>query len=395
MRRRLLLAALMFALLPAAQAQSYLILPFSNLSNNSSLDWIGESIAETAGEVLVSEGLIVLDRDDRQEAFRRLSIRPYSLLTKGSVIKVAETLDADQVIFGQFQFQPSTTPGDASRGSLQIRAQTIDMRKLKLGPEYAETGALEDLAALQSHLAWQMLSFLQPDRAPSEEEFRKRRTAVRVDALENYIRGLLAPAWEQKVKLFSQAARLDASFSQPLFHLGRMHWERRNYRAAVESFQKVSASDARHREATFYLGLCRYHLGDFAGAQAAFQLVQQEVPLNEVLNNLGAAQSRANSPEALNSFRKALEGDATDPNYHFNVGYALWKQSNFPAAAYEFRATLERDPNDADARMLLDYSERRIGPRPNDSRTSGLERLKSAYEERAYLQLKALLEQKK
>ena len=77
------------------------------------------------------------------------------------------------------------------------------------------------------------------------------------------------------------------------------------------------------------------------------------VPTNEVLNNLGAAQSRRNLPESIESFRKAMEGDESDPAYQFNLGYALWKQGKFEPAADRFRAVLERKPDDSDAKLLL------------------------------------------
>jgi len=116
------------------------------------------------------------------------------------------------------------------------------------------------------------------------------------------------------------------------------------------------------------------------------------VPLNEVFNNLGAAQSRGNLPGALESFRKAQEGDSSDPIYQFNVGYALWKSGNFPAAAQNFRALLVRDPNDEQAAALLERCQRQSGPRPGETRTEGLERLKTNYQESAYWQLKAVLQ---
>ena len=58
----------------------------------------------------------------------------------------------------------------------------LDLKHVKQGPEFREVGALEDLAALQEHLAWQMLRFLKPASAPSEVEFQQRHPAVRVDA---------------------------------------------------------------------------------------------------------------------------------------------------------------------------------------------------------------------
>lgn len=379
----------------AARADTYLVLPFSNLSKDSNLNWIGESLAETVAEAISSEGLMALERDDRVEAYRRLSIRPYSLLTKASVVKIGEELDAEHVIFGQFDLKPVPDSAVKSRGSLQVTARMLDLKGMRQGPPFRETGALEDLAALQSHLAWQTLQTARGSSAPTESEFREHHPAVRLDAIENYIRGLLADNPDEKHRFFTQAARLDAHYSQPCFQLGRLLWKKKEYKTAADWFQKVAPANAQYHEASFFLGLCRYYSGDFSGAQAAFQLVARAVPLSEVFNNLGAAQSRASLAEALENFRRALEGDPGDAAYQFNVGYVLWKSGDFRAAAESFRAVLAHEPNDEQASLLLARCEKLSGPRPGDPRTEGLERLKSNYEESAYLQLKAVLQPEK
>jgi tetratricopeptide (TPR) repeat protein len=377
--------------LARSQADTVLVLPFFNLANSANLDWIGESIAETLRESLQAQGVLTLDREVRQEAFRRLSIRPYALLTRASVIKIAESLDAGKVIFGQY----SLTESAGSKGSLNITSRILDLKKIKQGPELAELGALEDLAAIETHLAWQTVLALAPKTAPSEEEFRKSHPPLRVDAVESYIRGLLATSPEQKHRFFTQAARLDERFSQPCFQLGRMLAEKKDYRIALGWLERVNRGDSHYLEAQFLLGICRYHTGDFEGAERAFRLVSHEVPLNEVYNNLGAAQSRRNSPETLESFKKALEGDSADPDYHFNLGYALWKRGKWDDAADSFRAALTRKPSDTEATTMLGRCLNKSLPRPGDPRTGGLERLKLNFEETAYRQLKAELETKK
>src|ERR1700694_6015199 len=116
-----------------ARADTVLVLPFFNLSNSANLDWIGESFAETIRESLAGQGVLALSREDRQEAFRRLSIRPYALLT---------------------------------RASLSITCRILDLKRIKQGPELTELGAIEDLAAIQTHLAWQAVQALAPKTAP-------------------------------------------------------------------------------------------------------------------------------------------------------------------------------------------------------------------------------------
>ncbi|MBV9768212.1 MAG: tetratricopeptide repeat protein [Bryobacterales bacterium] len=380
-----------------AQAATYLVLPFFNISKDANLDWMGESLAESVREALSSEGLMALERDDRIEAYSRLSLRPYSVLTKASVMKIGEELDAEMVVFGQYDVNAFPDSSEnKSRGTLQITARVLDLKHLKQGPEFHELGALEDLAALQEHLAWQTLRYLKPAGAPSEAEFAQRHPAVRVDAVENYTRGLLAANADEKHRFFTQAAHLDPHYSLPDFQLGRLLWSKREYGSAAEWFQKVSPSDVHYHEANFFLGLCRYHTGNFTGAEAAFQSVARVVPLSEVYNNLAAAESRANMiPAALDNFRKALEGDSSDPLYRFNFGYALWRTGSYAAAAEYFHTVLDHDPDDAVAALLLARCEKQSGPRPGDSQTEGLERLKTNYEESAYQQLKAALQPEK
>lgn len=387
-----LFAKTIFVLICVAQAQVWadtvLVLPFFNLSNSANLDWIGESFAETIRESLSAQGVLALSREDREEGFQRLSIRPYALLTRASVIKLGESLDAAQVIFGQYTLLPGAPP---SKGSLRITSRILDLKRIKQGPEFNEEGALEDLASIETHLAWQTVQALAPNAARAEDDFRRARPPLRVDAMESYVRGLLATSPERKHHFFTQAARLDARFSQPCFQLGRLHAQKKEYRAALTWLERVDRADSHYFEAQFLLGVCRYYTADYAGAEAAFRLVSGSVPLNEVFNNLGVAQSRRNQPETLESLKKAIEGDAADPDYHFNLGYALWKRGRFDEAAESFRASLARNPADTDATVMLGRCLKKSGPRAGDPKNEGLERLKLNYEETAYRQLQAEL----
>ena len=390
MLRKLLILAI---LLPVLPAETVLVLPFFNYAKSANLDWIGESIAETVHDALSAEGILVLDRDDRLEAYRRLSLRPNVVLTRASIIKAGDALDAAIVVYGQYELMPTAPP---SRGSLRITARILDLKRTRQGPEFQEVGALEDLAALETHLGWQALQFLAPKTAPSEEEFRKARPPIRVDAIEAYVRGLLAATTEQKHRLFTQASRLDERFSQPAFQLGRIYVAKKDYPLAAGWLEKVNRADPHYLEAQFLLGLCRYYGGNFADAEKSFELVAAGVPLNEVYNDLGAAQSRANRlPQAAENFRKAIEGDSSDPDYHFNLGYTLWKAGRFAEAAESFRAVAQRNPKDSDATTFLGRCLKEEGPRAGDPRSEGRERIKTNSEETAYRELKAELESKK
>jgi len=375
-----------------AAGETVLVLPLSNLSGSSNLEWICESVSETIRESLASEGVLVLSRKSREEGYRRLAIRQYAQLTEASVIKLGEAVDAGFVVYGKLEVPPARPGSPSSGSSLRITAQVLDVGRMRSGPDLTVSGPLDDLGSLQSHLAWlTSRRFLEPRLAPSEEQFRKRRPPERLDAMENYIRGLLASDQGQKHRFFTQAARLDPNFSQPCFQLGRLRWENKDYRVAAGWLERVSATDMHYDEAIFLLGLCRYHLGDFEKAQTAFELLLRSVPVSEVWNNLGVAQSRRNLPEALESFEKALERDPDDPAYNFNVGYELWKAGDYEEAADSLRAVLDHTPEDSIATTMLRRCLKKTGPRQGETRLKPLYRLKDSFDEMAYRQMQAAL----
>lgn len=381
-----------FLLNQAGWSETTVILPFSNFSKNQVLDWIGESICENVADALAAEGLLVLDRENRREVYRRMSLRQYAVQTRATVIKIGEALDADYVISGQFSVSGGETPGKLS---LRLSARVLDLKRLRQSNEFSQTAPIEDLASVQANLAWEAYRYLRPGTTRSEAEFKAQRRATRIDAMENYIRGLLAGSEEQRHRLFTQAARLDPNYSPPRFQLGRLHWERKNFQLATEWLKQVAPSDPHFREATFLLGLSRYQLGDFAGAEEAFAGVARQIPLNEVFNNLGAAQARRDRPEALENFRRALEGDESEPIYHFNVGYALWRRGEFDKAADRFRAVLDRNPEDTEATSMLGRCLRQSRVRSMETRAEAGPRLKLNFDEAAYRQLKEMLESRK
>src|SRR5580704_7988979 len=404
MLRRAAFAILCCSVLHAGAS---LVLPFFNHAKSANLDWIGESIAESVNDSLASSGVLTLDRGDRLEAYRRLSLRAGAEITHASIIKIGQALDASSVVYGSYELLPglATDPANnlanspvnspanpQSKGSLRLTARILDLKLMRQGPEFGETGALEDLAAIEVRLGWQALKQLDPQTKIAEQEFVGARPPVRIDAVENYIRGLLAASPEQGNRFFTQAARLDEHYSPPCFQLAKSYWEKKEYKVAAGWFERVARSDPRYLEAQFFLGLCRYYNGDYAGAEQCFETVAAEAPLNEVYNDLGAAQARQHkSAAAIASFTKALEGDSADPDYCFNLGFTEWRAAQYDGAITNLRATLERNPSDQEATSLLGRALKHDGPRPSDPRSENRERVKTNYEEAAYRQLQAEL----
>ena len=369
--------------------ENVLVLPFSNLSANHNLDWVGESFSVSVFQALSGDLPFVVQPEERDNALRQMNVRKYAPLTKASVIEIAVNLDAVIVVAGSVEIMPASSGG---RDALRVQAQLYNARKLRHIKDFEVSGKMDDLSLVQSHLAWQILSALRPDAAPTEQAYLAARPPVRLDAIERYVRGLIATAYDQKLKLFTAAARLQPDYSAACYELGSLYYSRHEYRSATEWLTRVAPADAHFRMALFRLGLAHYHTGDFKLSVEAFEKLSQVISLSEVLNNLGVAQLRAGDPQAMGSLQKAIEGDPTDPDYSFNAGAAYYRKGDFDAAIPLLESTLARKPGDETAERLLDKCRRKEAARPGELKSEVLERIKENYDETAWFQLKALID---
>jgi hypothetical protein len=105
-RRLTLLLLSTFAGTPLL-AETAAVLPFVNRTaatdpSQASLDWIGESIAETVRDAIGARGIVTLSRAEIDDAYHQLNLRTLGALTQASLLKIGEALDAEQVIYGAF-----------------------------------------------------------------------------------------------------------------------------------------------------------------------------------------------------------------------------------------------------------------------------------------------------
>jgi tetratricopeptide (TPR) repeat protein len=360
-------------------AGSAVVLPFTNAgAPTPHADWLGDSIAESLREALISRGSPVVSRMDIVAAYADLKLRANVELTQASVLKLGQSMNADKIIYGTYRLD--------ANGVLAVESTVSDLGKARLSAPLKEAAPLADLDKLEARLAWQAVAVVNPAFAIPEVNARYLRPPVRVTAEQTFIRGLIGPA-DQREKAYQEANKADPRFARPLLELGKIELGRKNYKAAADWLQKVDPMDLHYPESSFYFGVAKFRDGDYALSQAAFQRITSTLPAAEVFNNLGVAESRRNQLHALSSFRQALDLNPNQPDYHFNMGYILFKTGQYEAAAERFRAVLERDPGDQMATLLLGRSLKGEALRkgnPSDARFEAAERFKDAYDEPLY-----------
>ncbi|MBI3894733.1 MAG: tetratricopeptide repeat protein [Acidobacteria bacterium] len=321
-----------------AQLDVGIVLPFENNTRDPNLEWISESFVEVLSSNLASPRFLILGRRERAAAFDALGIPHTSILSVATVYKVAQELDTTKVIVGSYEY---------NNGVFQATAHVLDMDGPRISKKLIETGPLTELLALQTGLAWQIQQFLRPNLAISKGEYILDRKGPRLDAFENYLRGLLSSDRTQQIQYFRTAQRLDPGFTKPAFELGMIYFQNQDYPTSILWLSKLRRGESDYLEANYFLGLAYLYLEQYERSAAAFRVVAQRLPLNEVYNNLGIALMRQDRPGAVQYFEKAIQSEPDDPDYQFNLGYAYWKQKRFQEAIPYLAKALQSNANPA------------------------------------------------
>ena len=358
----------------ARSTETIIVMPFENASGAPGLQWISEAFPAFLSQRLASDNIFPLTREDRLRAYDRAGIPAEVQPTRASIYRLVEEMDVDYVLLGRYRFD----------GRLfTVTAQLLDMQHRKLSAEVSESGALVNLIDVQMALAWDLLHSLEPGMAADRQTFTSITPAIRLDAFENYIRGIIAGSNAEKIAHFREAVRLNPSYNEAWLYLGKTYFEDRQYDPAIAALSHVSPTDAGAGEANFYLGVSAYNVGDFSRAQSAFNFVALRLPLPQVYSNLGAVASRlGNQKEAAENFLKAVQADSTDADYRFNLALVLAQAGERGQAERQLKECLSLSPTDTEAHAFLDSL-----PGGSRSGRTPQERIKTNYDENSFRQL--------
>ncbi len=394
------LALVMIAVsLPSARGQSpegsaegrgriLLVLPFDNHSGQPSLEWIREAAPEILSSRFASAGFAPMSREDRLYALDHLGLPEGFQPSRASALKLAQTLDADSIVVGSFQTDGS---------QIVAEAQVVDVPHLHMSAPVTARGEMRNMIDVFDSLAWMMTRQMDPGFNVAEETFVAAGKGLRLDAFEQYIRGITEPDQAERLRHLQQAVKISPNFGQAWMALGREDYSGQQYEQAADAFAKVGRNDPNELEAGFYRGLSLLFSGSYLQAEEAFTGVARELPLAEVLNNEGVAISRqGHDGSAL--FRKAVSADPNAADYHFNLAVSLKRQGQTGEAMAELAQCLKLRPNDSEAQDL----EKAWGPTSvatstgNDSeeaKADPLERIVRTFDAVAFRQAAVVMDQ--
>jgi tetratricopeptide (TPR) repeat protein len=330
---------------PAATGRGriLLVLPFDNRTGQPSLEWVREASAEILNSRLVSAGFAPMSRADRRYALDHLGLPQGFQPSRASSLKLAETLDADSIVVGSF-----VTDGSG----ILAEAQLVDVPHLHMSQPVTAHGEMRDLISVFGSLAWKLTRQLDPAFKVSEETFVAAGSAARLDAFEQYIRGITEPDQAERLHHLNQSVLLSPEFSPAWMALGREEYASQKYDQAAVAFAKVAGRETGSGdalEAGFFRGLSLLFSGDYSHAEEAFGGVARQLPLAEVLSNQGVALARGGK-DGTPLFRQAVAADPRGADYHFNLALSLKRHGGNDAEALaELTQCLRLHPNDSEA----------------------------------------------
>ena len=404
------------------QEHILLVLPFDNLTDAvpaaqttpatgqtngnpdpTTLDWIREAVPEILNSRFTSAGFFPLTREDRLYALDHLGLPETFEPSRATALRIAETLDANYVLIGNYRVEGST---------LTLQARIIDVAKLRLSDPISESGQIAQLIPLLNSLAWQLTRKLDPGFNVAEETFRAAGAHIRLDAFEQYIRGITERDLNERLGHLKKATELSPDFSAAWLAMGKLQFASQQYEQAAVSFGKVtrpstgsgaasgsgsgsgSGSDPAALEAGFYRGLSLIFSGNYPRAEDAFSAVARVLPLPEVINNQAVAISRRGH-DAVALFRQAEAADPTDSDYHFNLAVSLHRHGDNAEALTELTQSLKLHANDSEAKALQDSWQSSAPSTDQASRTGSdaLERIKRTYDGPAFRQASLMVDQ--
>jgi tetratricopeptide (TPR) repeat protein len=237
---------------------------------------------------------------------------------------------------------------------------------------------------------------LDPGFSGSEETFLAAGKGLRLDAFEQYIRGISESDQAERLRRLNQAVLLSPELDQAWMALGREDYNSQQYEAAAAAFAKVSGNDPDALEAGFYRGLSLLFSGDYRKAEEAFGNVARVLPLAEVLSNQGIAQARRGK-DGIALFRQAEAADPSAGDYHFNLAVSLKRSGDAAEALNELTQCLQLRPNDSEAQELLTAWKAPLtsanASLSAESTPDPLERIERNFDEAAFRQAAQMVDQ--
>jgi tetratricopeptide (TPR) repeat protein len=380
----LVAAALAFAAAPRASAQArpgadtVLVLPFENATNQREFNWIGASFSDSLTTLFAhAPGLNVVSAEERELIYQRLRLPLTAQPSRATAIKIAREARASIIIIGGYSVKASQdekVPAEVSG-----TARVVRVNEGQLWRSFDFGGAVTNLQRTQGTLAYQILYTRDDALTLSLNRILELATKVPPRAFESFVKGVMTDDAEKRSNYLQNAIKEYQKvypgevYPDAYFELGNLYLGQQKWKEAAEHYSKLKKGDPHYAEAAFYAGLSYWQQLDFKHSLEMLVPLTTDMPLTGVFNNAGAISLHAARAErdaaerdrllkqAADFLERAKNTVPDDPTVLYNYAQALFLSGRHAEAANQLRDLLTLRPRDGEAFFLYAKALERAG----------------------------------
>jgi DNA-binding winged helix-turn-helix (wHTH) protein/TolB-like protein len=291
--------------LPSNKPRALAILPFRNLKQDPSTDFLGFSLADAVISKIGYISALTVRPSSSVEKYRNQQIDPQ---------KVAAALNVDTLLTGSF-----LKDGD----DLRITTQLIDAKPDRVIWQDTIDLKYEKLLSVQDRVAQQIIKGLELRLSPAEAEHLKPDQEINPSAYEYYLRGVDAYGLNDfplAIKLLEQSAGMEPNYALTWAHLGRSYTTNASLQfGGLEQYRKAQAA----YEKALALNPA---------------LIEPRIYMANLFTDTGRVE------EAVPLLRAALETNPNNAEAHWELGYAYRFGGMLPESVAEGEEARSLDP---------------------------------------------------
>ncbi len=286
-----------------------MVVPFENTSENRSLYWVGEAIADGLNREIRQAGGLPADRRDRAALREEMGVPALSTLTLASQIRIAEKLGASVLVTGTFGVDGDT---------LNVLARTVNVGTGRTAPWARIAGSVKDLVRLQKEVYRAIAGSLPavqgprplPADAPAAED------GVPQAAYESLLKSFLEDSPDKRERLLRRALDLAPQYLRAKIELAQLYRDSDQVDKAITTLSNLATRDrSLASEGENLLAELELERGHAEAAEAALRrslALSETARAHLLLARLAAA--RGDRGAALAELERSRRLDPTDPD---------------------------------------------------------------------------------
>lgn len=325
---------------PDVNRLSIAVLPFENLSPDPGDAYFAEGIHED-----------IIIKLSRIGGIRTIARRSAQEFAGSDLERIADELNVGSVVEGSVR---------RSGGRIRVAVQHVDTRTREtLWAESYMRGEITDLFEIQSAIAEQIVSALEANLSPDEQEQLQQRPTEIAEAHTFYMKGRASLRKEgtldnlkEAAGYFERALEQDPEYGLAMAGLCTTQWQQydltRDTEMAEEAIDTCREADRYDSLAETHVALANLYLGlgeldqAWSALERALDIEPRNAEAHSVRGRVQAARGEMDAAER--DIRKAIE---LDPGYwrHYNdLGVMYFNDGRYKLAAEQFSRAIELEP---------------------------------------------------